>query len=78
MNKPLLAILATVVLDAIGMGLVLPILPGLLRELTHWDRIAEHYGLLIASYALMQFFFSPFLGALSVRETFRTGTLPVA
>ena len=31
MKKPLLVIYATVLLDAMGLGLVMPILPGLLR-----------------------------------------------
>lgn len=67
MNKPLVVVLVTVGLDAVGIGLILPILPGLVRELARTDRIAGHYGVLVASYALMQFLFSPVLGALSDR-----------
>ncbi len=33
LNPSLIAILATVLLDAIGVGIVMPILPGLLRSL---------------------------------------------
>ena len=67
MNKPLAVILATVALDAAGGGLIMPILPGLIRWLAHSDVIAIHYGLLLAGYAAMQFLFSPLLGALSDR-----------
>lgn len=67
MNKALLVILATVTLDAIGIGLIMPILPSLLRELGHTTDIAGTYGVLLALYALMQFIFAPILGALSDR-----------
>lgn len=67
MNKPLTVILVTVTLDAVGLGLILPILPGLLRDVTRQDQIAEHFGILLACYALMQFLFSPVLGSLSDR-----------
>jgi DHA1 family tetracycline resistance protein-like MFS transporter len=65
MNKPLLVILLTVLLDGIGVGLIVPILPNLVREMTGRDVAAHHLGLLLALYAVMQFFFSPILGALS-------------
>lgn len=67
MNKPLTVILVTVTLDAIGLGLILPILPALLREVSHQTEVAVHFGLLWACYALMQFLFSPVLGVLSDR-----------
>ena len=67
MNKSLLVILATVTLDAVGMSLIMPILPGLLRELTGRDQVAGPFGVLLSIYALMQFVFSPILGALSDR-----------
>lgn len=66
-DRPLLVILATATLDAVGMGLVLPILPSLLREVSHEAEVAEHFGYFLAAYALMQFVFSPILGALSDR-----------
>lgn len=62
-----LVILSTVALDAMGMGLVMPVLPGLLRGLVQSDDIAGHYGALLAAYALMQFLCAPVLGALSDR-----------
>lgn len=67
MNKALLVILATVALDAIGAGLIMPILPDLLAEITAGGDIAMLYGGMLVAYALMQFIFSPVLGALSDR-----------
>ena len=67
MNKALFVILATVALDAIGAGLIMPILPGLLAEVTADGNIATLYGVMLVVYAVMQFVFSPVLGALSDR-----------
>ncbi len=67
MNKALTVILATVMLDAIGIGLIMPILPSLLRELGHVSEISATYGLLLALYAAMQFLFGPVMGMLSDR-----------
>lgn len=67
MNKALIVILATVALDAIGGGLIFPILPDLLKELSAGGDFAFLFGALLASYAIMQFVFSPVLGALSDR-----------
>ncbi len=67
MNKALIVILCTVLLDAAGIGLVMPILPGLLRELAGADTGSTHYGALLAVFALMQFVCAPLLGALSDR-----------
>ncbi|RTG65904.1 MFS transporter, partial [Serratia marcescens] len=67
MKKPMLVILLTVLLDAVGIGLIMPILPVLLRSLGGLDAGSLHYGALLAAYALMQFLFSPILGALSDR-----------
>lgn len=67
MKRPLLVIYATVVLDALGIGLIFPILPALLAELTHRQNIAPYVGTMIALYAVMQFIFAPVLGALSDR-----------
>lgn len=67
MNRALTVILMTLLLDAVGMGLVFPILPGLLAELAGAEATSRHYGGLLAVYAAMQFLFSPVLGALSDR-----------
>src|SRR5438309_4933800 len=66
-NRALIVILATVTLDAVGIGLALPVIPTLLRELSHESRIAGRYGYFMAIYQLMQFGFSPVLGRLSDR-----------
>lgn len=67
-RKALAVLLAAVTLDAFGIGLVMPVLPGLLRNLTMSQDIATHYGILAALYAVMQFAFAPVLGALSDRH----------
>ncbi len=65
MNKALIVIFSTICLDAAGIGLVFPILPRLLEEVTHTPDIAHWIGIMTALYALMQFVFAPLLGALS-------------
>jgi len=65
MNKPLLVIFAAIGLDAVGIGLIFPILPRLLEQVTHTRNIAPELGIMTALYALMQFIFAPVLGALS-------------
>lgn len=67
-DKALFVILTTVALDAAGIGLIMPVLPGLLRTLAGADQVASHYGVLLALYALMQFLCAPLLGALSDRH----------
>jgi DHA1 family tetracycline resistance protein-like MFS transporter len=67
MNKPLLIVLSVITLDSAGIGLIFPILPSLLRELTGTDEVSVAYGVMLALYAFMQFVFSPALGALSDR-----------
>ncbi len=67
MNKSLVVIFAAICLDAVGIGLVFPILPRLLAEVTHGQNIAAYIGVMTALYAAMQFVFAPVLGALSDR-----------
>ncbi|MCF6327755.1 MAG: Tet(A)/Tet(B)/Tet(C) family tetracycline efflux MFS transporter [Devosiaceae bacterium] len=67
MNKALVVVLLSVTLDAIGIGLIFPILPSLLRELTDSVEISALYGAILAGYALMLFLFAPMLGMLSDR-----------
>ncbi len=62
-------ILITVLIDIIGLGIIIPVLPHLIEELTG-GTIAEAAvfgGFLLFVYALMQFIFSPILGNLSDR-----------
>jgi len=65
MNRPLIVIFAAIGLDAIGIGLIFPILPRLLEDVTHAKYIAPYVGVMTALYAVMQFIFAPMLGALS-------------
>lgn len=67
MNKALVVILMTITLDAVGIGLIFPILPALLREVTGAGDVSAIYGVMVAVYALMQFIFAPVLGVLSDR-----------
>ncbi len=65
MNRPLVVIYAAIVLDAVGIGLIFPILPSLLRDVTHSENVASTIGIMAALYAAMQFIFAPVLGSLS-------------
>nr|AIA15508.1 TetA [uncultured bacterium] len=67
MTRSLFVIILIVALNAIGVGLIFPILPDLLRELTGSAEISTTYGLILAAYAAMQFLLSPILGMLSDR-----------
>jgi DHA1 family tetracycline resistance protein-like MFS transporter len=61
-------VLIAVVLDVIGIGLILPVLPALVGEFTA-NREAQTYwyGLLVLTFGLTQFACAPLLGALSDR-----------
>ena len=56
-----------VLIDALGLGIIIPILPGLLKELTGRgvNETAFIGGAMMAVYALNQFVFGPIMGALS-------------
>jgi DHA1 family tetracycline resistance protein-like MFS transporter len=60
-------IFITVLVDSIGFGIILPVLPRLIMQLTGLgiDRAATYGGWLAFCYALMQFFCAPVLGNLS-------------
>ena len=62
-------VLLTLGMDALGVGIIAPIVPGLVQELAHLppERAAPWIGALIAAYAGVQFFAAPLLGALSDR-----------
>src|SRR5665213_2883132 len=59
----------SLVIDVFGIGIMLPVMPGLVRDLNGGDisSAAVIYGWLIALYSLMQFVFGPAVGALSDR-----------
>jgi DHA1 family tetracycline resistance protein-like MFS transporter len=65
MKKGFGIILATVALDAVGIGLVMPIIPRLLREVGHTGELGWRFGAFLGLYALMQFLCAPLLGAIS-------------
>src|SRR5450631_422122 len=67
MNKPLIVIFTAIGLDAVGIGLIFPILPRLLEDVTHVHNVAPYIGTMTALYAVMQFIFAPVLGTLSDR-----------
>jgi DHA1 family tetracycline resistance protein-like MFS transporter len=62
-------ILITVLLDAMGIGLIVPVMPGLIQEVDGGDlaKAALWGGVLSTSFAVMQFIFGPVLGGLSDR-----------
>ncbi len=62
-------ILITVLIDMLGIGLVIPVMPKLVTEMYGKDISSGSlmFGWIIAVYALMQFIFSPVLGNLSDR-----------
>jgi DHA1 family tetracycline resistance protein-like MFS transporter len=70
-RKPsgLLFIFITVVIDAVGLGIIIPVMPKLIQELIHGDisQASQYGGWLVFSYAITQFFFASVLGNLSDR-----------
>jgi len=65
-------ILLTLFIDILGIGIIIPVLPELVRELVgttsegaSYSRASLYVGVIAAMYALMQFVFSPIVGALS-------------
>ena len=67
MRLPILFILLTVMIDAMGIGLIMPIMPNLIVEVQGGSLAdaALWGGILSACFAVMQFLFSPVLGSLS-------------
>ena len=66
---PILVILATVIIDAMGIGLIIPVMPDLIQEVTGGDLGAAAIwgGILSTVFAFMQFLCGPLLGNLSDR-----------
>lgn len=65
----LIFIFITLLIDVLGMGLVIPVMPTLITAVSKGGSSAgaHWYGLLLSSYGLMQFLFAPVLGSLSDR-----------
>ncbi|HMH23395.1 MAG TPA: TCR/Tet family MFS transporter [Puia sp.] len=62
-------IFITVLIDFIGFGIIIPVMPELIAKLIHGDMsaAARYGGLLLFAYATMQFLFAPVMGGLSDR-----------
>ncbi len=62
-------ILITLFIDVLGIGIVIPVLPELIKQMAGGSTAAagRYVGVIAASYAAMQFLCSPILGALSDR-----------
>ena len=69
-RKPALAfIFVTALMDVLSLGIIIPVLPNLLKEFAGGDTAAAAIwvGVFGSTWALMQFFFSPILGMISDR-----------
>lgn len=68
-RRPLIFILVTLALDAMGIGLILPVMPDLIASLegSTISQAAVWGGLLTTIFAVMQFIFGPIVGSLSDR-----------
>jgi DHA1 family tetracycline resistance protein-like MFS transporter len=64
----LVFIFITLVLDMLALGMIVPVLPRLVQDFVHGDtaRAAYIVGVFGAIAALMQFVFSPVLGAFPI------------
>lgn len=62
-------IFVTILIDVIGFGIIIPVVPNLIMELGHTDisNASLYGGWLMFAYAGMQFFCAPLLGNLSDR-----------
>jgi len=61
-----LFIFITILLDAIGIGVIIPILPEVIKRFgTTESFVSTYFGYFISVYAFMQFIASPLLGSLS-------------
>lgn len=67
MRLPVLFIFLTIVLDSMGIGIIMPVMPDLIREVGQMSLsdAALWGGALTAAYAVNQFLFAPTLGSLS-------------
>lgn len=68
-RNPLIFIFVTRLIDAMGFGIVMPVLPQLLLHMGEPDIAAATRtgGILLVTYAVLQFFFGPVIGNLSDR-----------
>lgn len=68
-KNALIFILITICLDSIGLGIIIPSFPVLIAETAHvsLSESSRYFGPVMATYATMQFLFSPLIGNLSDR-----------
>ncbi len=68
-NNALTFIFITILIDVIGVGIIIPVLPKLIMDLTGggMSDASRHGGWLMFAYAIMQFLFAPIMGGLSDR-----------
>ena len=66
-KNPLVFIFITVLIDCIGIGIIFPVAASIVTEVSHVsvNEATTYSGWMMASYAIMQFVFSPVLGGLS-------------
>ncbi len=66
-NKAIIFIFITLLIDVIGIGIIIPVVPSLVSQLTGegFNEASRYGGWLMFSYAVMQFIFSPIIGNLS-------------
>jgi len=66
-KNPLVFIFITVLIDCIGIGIIFPVAASIVTEVSHVsvNEATTYSGWMMASYAIMQFIFSPVLGGLS-------------
>lgn len=69
MRPAVVFIMLTVMIDAMGIGLIIPVMPDLIEEVqaATLSRAALWGGVLATTFAVMQFLFSPLVGSLSDR-----------
>jgi DHA1 family tetracycline resistance protein-like MFS transporter len=68
-TNSLIFIFITILVDVIGLGIIIPVVPKLIEDLTSegLSQASKYGGWLVFSFAAMQFFFSPIMGGLSDR-----------
>ncbi len=68
-RRALAIVLGALLIDVIGLGIVMPVMPDLIVHLTHTTlgEAARYSGWLMGSFAAMQFLFGPVMGGLGDR-----------
>ena len=66
-KNPIVFIFITVLIDCIGIGIIFPVAASIITEVSHVsvNEATTYSGWMMATYAIMQFIFSPVLGGLS-------------